>query len=586
VGERLAFFWFRFRIPLLGALVVCAIAAAGAVGYLSAPTSEPLAVVTGTVQTTGDSVSLADCLGPVTKGTQEYNVALGRCAATPFAFPMPLVFPGATGYPTVLTKRSGAWSFRSSEPVPVEALTESSNLQFSSASAVADLDNDGYPELIFGQGSGIGPARRAFFHSSGALSVLSGVSDGEDTSGVRGLPVEGVFEVTSIAPGDWDADGWVDLAVSSAAPAATASAPQLRLLRNRGWAGPGLFEDVTVTSGAQAALEAVFSDLGNVGPSAGGVPLEQVVVADFDGDRHVDLLVLSQFGRAGLLWGDGAGRFDAFDVFEVPRGARAVVAADVDRDGLLDLVFAVASPATAEFCLLNRPCEPPTTGSALLLGRPGRQFAEPTFVLPPVGSATSVQAVDIDNNGWFDLVFGVEPELDSLEELISAANGHNLVVLKPRVNNGTLVGFSPARLTGDPVAPVNVLMAADLDGDGSQDLVAGSFTAGGVLVWRNSGAPGTFLQVELIGAAGFTGPGSSRDGFGARVQVTTDRGTWTQQLGPQTSARHTASAPVLHFGLGDSTEVRTVTVTWSNGRRSVLSNVVPGQLVRISERPG
>lgn len=584
MGERLAFLWFRVKVPVLALLAVLSVSAAAAIGYMSVPA--PPAVVTGSLLPVGSPVPLAVCLGDAAPGTREFSVALSRCLASPSSFPPAVAIPADSAGVAVLDKRSGLWSFTELNPTLVESSStppESQELQLGASVAVADLDNDGHLELIVGEGSGLEAARRAFFYGPGALSVLSGVGGSESSGELRGLPSGGVFEVTSIVPADWDADGWVDLAVTSAAPAGTATAPQLRLFRNRSWAAPGFFEDVTRSSGAEAALAGAFANTGNFGPTAGGVLLEQALVADFDADGHTDLFVLSRFGLAAVLWGDGSGRFDDVAAFEVPVGARAAAAADLNRDGLLDVVVAVAGPATVEHCLLARPCASSATDALLLLGRTGRAFAASSFELPPIGSANAVRVLDVDNDGWLDMVFGVEPRQLDPESLIAAADTQNLVLLTAQVAGGELAGFAAATLPGDPTPPVSSLLVIDFDGDGRQDVLVGSLTAGGMLVWRNETDTAAFLQVELAGAASFTATGSSRDGFGAVVEVSTELGTWTRQVGLSSSARHAGSSSVLHFGLGQSEQIRSVKVLWPSGRVSLMFDADINVRTRIVE---
>ncbi|MEQ9662854.1 MAG: VCBS repeat-containing protein, partial [Parasphingopyxis sp.] len=63
------------------------------------------------------------------------------------------------------------------------------------------------------------------------------------------------------------------------------------------------------------------------------------VVADFDADGAIDLVLGSVEGGLRLYRGDGAGSFTPGDIFAAGAGpVQALIAADVDGDGAVDLV--------------------------------------------------------------------------------------------------------------------------------------------------------------------------------------------------------------------------------------------------------
>ncbi|MBW2463560.1 MAG: VCBS repeat-containing protein [Deltaproteobacteria bacterium] len=132
-------------------------------------------------------------------------------------------------------------------------------------------------------------------------------------------------------------------------------------------------------------------------PEAQWAPASAPVVADFTGDGHLDLVLSQNFfptaiatprydaGRALLLTGDGTGRLTPMPgptsgliTYGDQRGAAA---ADLDRDGRLDLALAqngaptrlwhnVAAPPGLRVTLQGPPANPHGIGAQLWLGAP------------------------------------------------------------------------------------------------------------------------------------------------------------------------------------------------------------------------
>ena len=101
----------------------------------------------------------------------------------------------------------------------------------------------------------------------------------------------------------------------------------------------------------------------------------------------------------------------------------------------------------------------------------------------------------------------------------------------------------------------------DVDRDGDPDLVVmAARQAPQLRVFRNDfAARGASLAIRLVGTA------SNRDAIGARVSVETDRLRRTKivQAGSGFLSQHSKE---LLFGLGQSREIRKLTVEWPSGR--------------------
>jgi Tfp pilus assembly protein PilF/peroxiredoxin len=118
----------------------------------------------------------------------------------------------------------------------------------------------------------------------------------------------------------------------------------------------------------------------------------------------------------------------------------------------------------------------------------------------------------------------------------------------------------------------------DLDRDGDPDLaVMAARQAPQLRVFRNDAVlRGAALAVRLTGTA------SNRDAVGARVTVETDtlRRTKLVTAGSGFVSQHSKE---LLFGLGDSRQIRRVTVVWPSGRTQSFEGVTIGQRLGLVE---
>lgn len=231
------------------------------------------------------------------------------------------------------------------------------------AAIFADVNHDGIPDLVI-VGSGYTPS------STGLVEIRLGNGDGTFQS-PNSVPAPlGAF---ALAAEDFNGDGKTDLAVLISQAGAGPS-DGVSILLGKG--------DGTFAEGATYA----------VGPFA-----QSFAVGDFNADGKLDLVVAGSGtyavnyadGNLMLLTGNGDGTFAARPVplTGAIGSPYAVVAADFNRDGRLDLALALTS----------------RNGGRLvtMLGR-----GDGTFDLPvsyPVGTY-NLQAADVNGDGILDLV--------------------------------------------------------------------------------------------------------------------------------------------------------------------------------------
>jgi len=115
----------------------------------------------------------------------------------------------------------------------------------------------------------------------------------------------------------------------------------------------------------------------------------------------------------------------------------------------------------------------------------------------------------------------------------------------------------------------------DLDGDGDLDLVYANYEAPPTII-RNDTTTGHAAVIKLAGTGG------NRHGIGAEVLLETAAGVQVRQL--YTERGIVASEPpVIHFGLGDETVIKKLTVRWPRGQVQVLENLPADHLLTINE---
>ncbi len=260
-------------------------------------------------------------------------------------------------------------------------------------------------------------------------------------------------EPASVDAADVDGDGGTDVVV------AFTYRPEIRVLLNPGGGGEGL--------GGLAISIAV--------PGNG---VSWVRARDFDGDGDVDLVAATPWDWVAHLnyyWfrNDGPGGFAGpipIAGGEHLHGAFAAAIADLDGDGRLDLA------TMSDWGQGNR-----TVNWFRRLDAAGEQWSEAITVdadFHGSDGTQSLHAADLDGDGRIDLMAG------------SSFLGPGLRVWW---NRGPAVGMPAVfhRLELAPGFPAHGVTAADLDGDGAAEVIAGSweFEGGRIRAWRVATPP-------------------------------------------------------------------------------------------------
>jgi hypothetical protein len=118
----------------------------------------------------------------------------------------------------------------------------------------------------------------------------------------------------------------------------------------------------------------------------------------------------------------------------------------------------------------------------------------------------------------------------------------------------------------------------DLDGDGDLDLIYNNYQAASSVL-RNDCATGHRVLIDLRGTV------SNRFGIGANVKIETVSGVQVREL---VLARGylSSSEPAVHFGLGEDTSIKQLTINWPSGIVQTFENVPVDRRFAITEPAG
>jgi len=178
---------------------------------------------------------------------------------------------------------------------PMYAFTFSSSHNPMSSCA-ADLNNDGYMDLVYGD------------YNRDEVTVY--LSNGTGSF----IPTPGEYDVVEhpmdLGIADFDGDGYQDIATC------------------------GYYGDVSILINQQ---DGTFCTATTV-PLTGS--LTSLMVTNFDDDGDIDLAVAIEGDYAAVLYNDGSGAFGSADIMSVGDNPRGIFAGDIDGDGSADIVTA------------------------------------------------------------------------------------------------------------------------------------------------------------------------------------------------------------------------------------------------------
>ncbi|CAF3000027.1 unnamed protein product [Rotaria sp. Silwood2] len=241
----------------------------------------------------------------------------------------------------------------------------------------------------------------------------------------------------SVATADVNGDGKVDIIV------ANSGANNVGVLMN---AGNSIFTaQVTYSTG-------------------GGSNPNSVATADVNGDGKVDIIVANNgASNVGVLMNTGNGIFTAQVIYSTGGGSNpySVAAADVNGDGEIDIIVANNGGNTVGI-LLN-------TGGGIFA-------AQVTYSTGSSSSPRPVIAADVSGDGKVDIIVG----------------NYGLNNVGVLLNVGNIIFASQVTYSTGSTSGPNSVVIIDLNEDSKVDLAVSNYAAGSFSVFLGTGS-GTFL---------------------------------------------------------------------------------------------
>ncbi len=437
---------------------------------------------------------------------------------------------------------------------------------YSTAVAIGDFDNDGYPDLFVA-----GVKRNILYRNLGNGHF----ADVTAHAGVAGTDAKfGNMWAASAGWLDYDNDGWLDLFVSNYVVWDAATEPRCGTPERQFYCHPKAYEglpgqlfhnnrDGTFTDVSRA------SGIGrHIGKGMG------VAFADVDGDGLTDIFVANDSVRNFLFHNRGNGTFEeiGLEAGVALRDDGFAIAGmggdfrDFDNDGKPDLV--VSGILNDSFLLFRN-----------LGGLRGfEDYAQRTGLLMGTRPLTgwSLGMYDFDNDGWKDLFFALS-HLSQLDRYL----GRDSALPNRVFRNVEGKRFEDVSAGAGPefqLAGMHRGVAfADFDNDGRIDAVV-SVVNGPAKLFRNiTGGDAHWLAIRLHGRR------SNRQGLGAVVHVRLPDGRDLYNHATTAVGYACSSEALVRFGLGSNRVAESIEIRWPGGGVQRISNVAAGRIVDVVE---
>ena len=295
-----------------------------------------------------------------------------------------------------------------------------------------------------------------------------------------------------------------------------------------------------------------------------------VFPVDVNGDGFIDLVLRwgryeFKEGKSRIYINDGKMNFTRTDAGLPEEGMAVKGVGDVNHDGSPDLI--VLDHMRPEIYLND--------GRGKFTKKPGAIAGMEAASRPAYATWGLAVVTDFDNDGRADILW----------------NGRNFLWVLRGAGDGSFTYMNAAWAVEDKSAASvdDGLCFGDIDGDGRLDIIGYTGDLAGqrrIKVYRNELAPGHWLRVRPVGAAG------NRGAAGAKIRITEAGGTapkllWYEQvmiLASQSAHSYYSLARTeRHFGLGPRTAVDVSVEFYPSGRKVERKNVPADRTVEIAE---
>lgn len=468
--------------------------------------------------------------------------------------------------------------------------------------AVADYDNDGYPDLFF---TGIKSFDANDESTWNRLMRNKGDGSFEDVTMAAGFTNQFInLDVTAsmgeklgASWGDYDNDGYPDLFL--------ANSRLDQLYHNE---GNGSFTEVTLTAGV-AGCHNCYSSSG--------------LWFDHDRDGDLDLYVSILNGPNFLYRNNGDGSFTDVTAFEGVGGAGvtwSTLALDLGKDGFLDLYCAndtqinefFENRSGHRYNEISRAARMADEGAGMGMAigdynNDGlfdvyvtniyNHQANPLFKnLGDRRFENVAETIGVENTGWgwgthfFDFDHDGDEDLAAVNGVVSNQyiNGQEQVDVQNyffknmliESNTASFIDWSAASNT-DEWERARGLEVFDYDLDGDLDMIVANVESTPYL-FRNetigtasADTDQNWLQIKLRGTT------TNQNAFGTEVKITIAGQSFYRWH--QGGAFYGQSIKPVHFGVGAAKTIDEIQVTWLSGMVEEYYNVSSNQLIEITE---
>jgi tetratricopeptide (TPR) repeat protein len=473
------------------------------------------------------------------------------------------------GWPDIYFTQAGPWELGPSASRPPDVLfrnrlgqsfvdvTDPSGLgdrSFSQGCTVGDFNNDGFPDLYV---ANIG--RNRLYQNQGDGTFV-------DVTDAAGITAERWTNSCLLA--DINGDGWPDLydvnylSIAQAPRTLCIRGEEARTCGPGGFhaepdqlylnLGDGRFQDVTESSGIDV-------------PNGKGLG---IVAADFSGTGRLNLFVANDSvpNFYFVNQADQAGASPKFTEEALVSGLAlshdglsaawmGVAAGDVNGDGRLDL-FSTTYADQAKSLFVQESAGGAFTDAIVSSGLNAATWKTLGF---------GTQFLDGELDGWPDLVItnGHVFDLSHLQQAYQMPPQYFR-----NVGRGKFSAVPTAQL-GDYFSGKYLgrgLARLDWNRDGLDDFAVSNMMAPAALVTNRTTNHGHFFTIRVVGTK------SSRDAIGTSVTLTSGDRIWAQQL-TAGDGYQASNERKLHFGLGASSTIDAVTVTWLGGESTTLKGL-------------
>jgi hypothetical protein len=440
-----------------------------------------------------------------------------------------------------------------------------------SGASFADIDNDGYPDLLLLGGP------------QGQLTLLHNNKNGTftDITAGAGLTEANPQNNFSATWGDYDGDGYLDLYVAVHADCSGAHTADHLFHNNGNLTFTEVTQYLNPSKVTARGLTAVFFDYNQDGRP------DLYVGNDQGANYGANVLYRNDGpdGNGGWIFTDVSGSSNA----GVAIASMGIGIGDFNRDGQFDIYLTnfAASPNIASNVILQGSSA--GTFSQVQGDQQGGVHAKRSTV-PVIGGGQAASVTwgtgfyDFNNDGWEDIYMAGSgagcPPAGCLP-----VNNTVLVNLKGQfLDLGCLASVCGTATGGSSfggVTPTAVFL--DYNKDGFMDVFQAPGTAQGLQsgnLHLFSNTPGAnnnhWLQVQLVGTV------SNRDAVGARLVASVAGATLLRTV-INGATYQGNSTLVQQFGLGTATQVDSLTIYWPSGMTQTFTNIPSNQRMTITE---